>query len=70
MALPSPFEKRTAEPPAARTSFPPSPWRSSMLEILVPSGIFFSGRMFPFETAASRPCWTSFPTARPETAGM
>ena len=34
IALPFPLEKRTAEPPAALTSFPPSPALSSMFEIL------------------------------------
>src|SRR5271170_4897247 len=70
IALPFPLENRTAEPPEARTSFPPSPTLSSMFDILVPSGMLPRGSMFPFEGAAlgPRPIW--LPTTRPLTAGM
>src|SRR2546428_3725113 len=47
ITLPPAFEKSVAEPPPERTSLPPSPGLSSMLDILVPSGMLPTGRMLP-----------------------
>ncbi len=46
------LEKSVAEAPPDRTSFPPSPGLSSMLDILVPSGMLPTGSMFPVVEAA------------------
>ena len=64
------FEKSVAEAPPDRTSFPPSPGLSSMLDILVPSGMLSTGSMFPVVGAAVFPMDSMPPTWMPKTAGM
>ena len=51
--------------PAERTIWPPLPGMSSMLWIVVPSGMLAIGSAFPTRASASGPETTTSPTFRP-----
>ena len=51
--------------PRERTIWPPLPGTSSMLWIVVPSGMCASGRALPTRASASGPATTTSPTRRP-----
>src|SRR6188508_250803 len=59
-----------AEVPAERTIWPPLPGVSSMLWMVVPSGMFASGRALPTRASASAPETTTSPTFRPWGSSM
>jgi hypothetical protein len=56
--------------PAERTSWPPRPRFSSMLWIVVPSGMPFNGSALPGRMSAVGPDTTLAPTVRPLGARM
>ena len=63
-----PWPSAAPTTPALRTSLPPSPGRSSMLWITVPSGMFESGSALPILMSAFSPDSTTSPTFEAERA--
>src|SRR5438445_554139 len=63
-------ETTNAKLPEERARVPPSPGRSSMLQIIVPSGILPSDLIFPVSAGASLPISILCPTYIPSGAGM
>src|SRR5437867_2869226 len=62
-------ETTVANEPDDRAIVPPSPWRSSILQIIVPSGIFPRVLMLPISAGTSDPKRSFCPTAIPSGAG-